>query len=238
MSTITFGIITDGNNPDYLKAVIESIHRKWAEDTNFRSGDRIVVVGGKSNVDASALWIPFDESIKPGWITKKKNIIAEHAKTDVLCLMHDYVALSKGWRTGFEQFELENHNWLTCTNEILNEDGKRYRDWAVIFNDAWMNPPIDDKKPPENVAGCLLQYTNNTMGRWQYYSGAYYVVQRHITTILPLDEDRVQGGGEDVQWCRKLYRYYGQSAFTFNKYSRTHFLKQKARAPWEAFSPI
>lgn len=231
--SFTFGVITDGRNPERLKKVIDSI---LPEADLY---DDIIVIGGKEKPKMGVTWVPFDESIKNSWITKKKNLIAELARTEYLCLMHDYVALQKGWRDGYKEFTDLNGPWLSCTNVILNMDGKRFRDWAAIYNDAWMEPPIDDQKPPHNtVGGHLLHYNNQSMGRWQYYSGAYFCAMRHLMLGIPLDESRVWGTGEDVQWSRKIYKAYDQRAFNFNPFSRVQFLKQKERAPWESLSPI
>jgi len=230
----TFGVITDGSNPARLEQCVGSIVRESAVE------DEIIVVGGTRQPYPSITWIPFDESIKDKWITKKKNIIAETSHYECLCIMHDYVSLMPGWRQGVNNLPYSTHgpDWLTATNKILNADNTRFRDWCVIYNDAWMNPPIDDQKPPYNINGHLLNYTNNTMGRWQYYSGAYFCVTKSILLNIPLNESRCWGQGEDVEWCRRLYREYGQEAFLFNASSTVKFLKQKDRAPWEGFSPI
>lgn len=233
----TFGVITNAATSeelDRLDECIGSILRE-AEIT-----DDIVVVGGKrAPKHKTVTWIPFDETIKANWITKKKNIIADFAKTDAICFMHDYVALMPGWREGYNKYsESDRPNWLTMTNRIVNADGRRFRDWCAIYNDAWMNPPIDDQKPPENIDGHLLQYDNNSMGRWQYYSGAYFCAHKSVMMAVPLNEERVWGQGEDVEWCRKIYKMYGQSCFSFNPDSRVKLLKQKQSAPWEAFSPL
>lgn len=225
----TFGIITDGRDPNLLDQSIASILREAKNE------DDIIVVGGKQKPKhSSVIWIPFDESIVNGWLTKKKNLIGEFSRHERICIMHDYIGLLPGWREGFDRLP----DWLTATNTILNADGKRYRDWCVIYNDAWMNPPIDDTKPPEELDGHLLDYTNNSMGRWQYYSGAYFCTTKSIIMSIPLNESRGIAQGEDVEWCRRLYQKYGQEVFKFNPYSKVQLLKQKQPAPWERYSPL
>jgi hypothetical protein len=231
----TFGIVTDGKEQNRLGMVINSIiHEK---DTF----DEIIVIGGELRPIGADVWIPFNENIKQAWITKKKNLIAEIASNDRICIMHDYVALQKGWRDGYSKFfDMTGGHWKTATNHILNKDGERFRDWCAIYNNAWMEPPIDNEKPPygESIGGHLLQYHNNKMGRWQYYSGAYFCAHKLVMLSIPLNEDRVWGTGEDVEWCRRLYKEYGQDAFNFNPHSTVQFLKPKQHAPWESFSPI
>ena len=78
----TFGIITS-NNIENLNKIIDSI-----EIQNI-SNYEIIIVGCNKIFNLTNLnklkrknctCIPFDESIYPGWITKKKNIITQNAK--------------------------------------------------------------------------------------------------------------------------------------------------------------
>jgi len=230
--TWTFGIITDGSDMPRLEQCINSAYR------NSSPGEHIIVVGGTKKPQGNVIWIPFDETIKDKWITKKKNLIAQLADSAAICFMHDYVSLEQTWRIGMDQIGWPDFTHPTCTNKILNGNGKRFRDWCVIYNDAWMNPPIDDQKPPENIDGHLLQYDNFNMGRWQYMSGAYFCATKYVMMHHPLNEERVWGQGEDVEWCRKVYATYGNNAFLFNPFSEVRFLKIKEQAPWEMFSPL
>jgi hypothetical protein len=224
----TFGIITDGKNWDRVYDILGSIQRQSVSVEH-----QIIICGGEEwwgRRTPSTLYIPFDETQKEkGWITRKKNLIAQSAHHDNLCLMHDYVRLDPKWVEGFEK---HGDDWLTCTNRIFNLDGSRFRDWCVIYNDAWMEPPIDDTPPPTG-AGRLLYYGTRGYERWQYYSGAYFCTKTQVMLDVPLDENRIWGQGEDVQWCRLLYKKYGAKAFDLNMESKVHLLKQKERAPWE-----
>jgi hypothetical protein len=233
----TFGIITNAGTTDELDRLDQCIASVIRESE--LTDDIIVIGGARAPKTKTVTWIPFNENIKPNWITRKKNIIAEVAKTDAICFMHDYVSLVPGWREGYNEFSVNDRpGWMTMTNRILNADGKRFRDWCVIYNDAWMNPPIDDQVPPENIEGHLLQYDNHNLPRWQYYSGAYFCAHKSIMMTVPLNEERVWGQGEDVEWCRRVFKFYGNNCFSFNQKSVVKLLKQKQSAPWEAFSPL
>jgi hypothetical protein len=234
----TFGIITAGNEWKRISIICDTI-RNNAED-NYYDNDQIVVVGGENiPVDMierhGIVHIPFREDVKAGWITRKKNLIAQVAYHENICMLHDYVGLEKDWQKGFEEF---GDDWLTCITPIKNQDGERFRDWCVIYNDSWMNPPIDDQSPPGSIPGRLLEYGTRGHERWQYYSGAYYCVKKEVALALPLDENRGWGQGEDVQWSRLLYQKYGREVFNLNEHSPVRFLKQKENAPWEKFVPL
>lgn len=224
----TFGIITH-DNPPHLDCVIDSIRDHGPSDS------QIVLVGGNQEHDAD-IWIPFNDLAKnndpnkTGWITKKKNLVGQVAKYENLCIMHDYISLEPGWSEGVESF---GSDWLTCMHRILNSDNARYRDWCVIFDDAWMDPRIDDAPIPRGSRGGLLDYELNTWGRWQYYSGAYFCVKRSVLAKVPMNEGRVQNGGEDVEWSRRLYEEYGQHVFSMNPDSSVKLLKHKGGSPIE-----
>jgi GT2 family glycosyltransferase len=234
----TFGIVTAGKSP-YIKDVIQSIRDYAPKD------HEIIVVGGdeyRSKISSAQdfipsngadTWIPFDETVKKGWISKKKNIIAQHASNENICLLHDYVALVGGWAQGALKF---GDDWNTCTNRILNKDGHRFRDWCIIDNDGGGGYRIDNAPLPPTAR--LLTYDHPGIPRWQYYSGAYFCVKRRVLRDVPIDEDRLWGQGEDVEWCRRVWQSYGDRSFSFNPYSVTRFLKQKERPPWEGLPPL
>jgi len=229
----TFGIITTGTEQARLLEVIRSIVEEVPEH-------QIIVVGGEKegedhealvNVVGNVFHVPFDEKKKDGWITRKKNLITGYADHDNICYLHDYVALQPGWLAGFEEFGEE---WLTCMTCVQNANGSRFRDWCVIYNDAWMKPPIDKEEPPkEHPPGMLMRYGTTGHERWQYYSGAYFCAKKSVMLEIPLDENRVWGQGEDVQWSRLAYAKYGPEVFKMNANSSVKFLKQKDPAPWE-----
>ena len=64
----TFGIITTDKTNLYVNKIIESI--KLLSIPNYE----IIVVGGNNNYSNDVIHIEFDESIKPAWITRKKNL--------------------------------------------------------------------------------------------------------------------------------------------------------------------
>jgi hypothetical protein len=73
----TFGIITVYEDKQRLSEMVENIRN--LQVPNFE----ILIVGGgdSSGIDGhDVVKIDFDESIKPRWITRKKNILVQNAK--------------------------------------------------------------------------------------------------------------------------------------------------------------
>lgn len=61
-----FAHITNGKNDDLLKLGIQSIHEAGIDDYE------ILIIGDTKIFDDEVRVIGFDESIRPGWITRKK----------------------------------------------------------------------------------------------------------------------------------------------------------------------
>ena len=115
----TFGIITSGDSQERVAEVVESIKKQ-----NIPNYEIIVVGDDGVNADSSNVTsVIFDESVKPAWITRKKNIVTERAVFDNVVYMHDYVALEKGWYEGYLEF---GDDWDICMNKIVNSSGTRF----------------------------------------------------------------------------------------------------------------
>ena len=81
----SFGIITNGDNDNYINQIIDSI-----EVQNIPNYE-IIIVGATKVSRVNTTIIPFDESVKAMWITKKKNLITLNAKYENLVFLHDYI---------------------------------------------------------------------------------------------------------------------------------------------------
>ena len=120
----TFGIITDGNNDNFIIQNIKSI-----QDNKIKHYEIIIVGNTKINASELIKIINFDETIKTNWITRKKNIIVEHAQYENIVLMHDYIMFDVNWYEGFTKF---GNDFDICVNKIFNKDGTRYRDYTLF----------------------------------------------------------------------------------------------------------
>jgi hypothetical protein len=198
-----------------LKSVLDSI----VNQDGMSKDDFEIIIVGKSTDELIAILKPyanggtrilladFDENVRPGWITRKKNIITQLASYDNICYMHDYVALCVGWYRGFVSFGGE---WDVCMNCIRTIEGKRFRDW--ILSTAWWGGPE------------FYPYDDASRTKEMYISGTYWCAKKKFMTENPLDERRCWGQGEDVEWsfrCRDKWNY------KMNKKSSVRFLKEK-----------
>lgn len=198
----SFGIITGGFNDHMLSIVVDSIRH-----LNIPNYEIIIV--GNTNVKAD-INIPFDESSKPMWITKKKNIITNSAKYNNIVYLHDYIIFESNWYNGFKQF---GDDFDVCMNIIENFDGSRFRDWCI-----W------DPSRLGNPGPGLIPYSVSDLSKFMYISGSYWVAKKNIMLEFPLNESLIWGQGEDVIWSKQVSSKYN---FTMNINSKVRLLKQK-----------
>ena len=74
----SYGSITNGDNDNYINQIIDSI-----EIQNIPKYE-IIIVGNTTVSRINTTIVPFDESVKSMWITKKKNLITLNAKYENL----------------------------------------------------------------------------------------------------------------------------------------------------------
>jgi len=202
----TFGIITSQGSQQFLKEIVDSI-RIQAIPTY-----EIIIVGGSVSIEGCKR-VSFDETVKSGWITKKKNIIFREAAYENIVVMHDYVCLCEGWYEGFLR---HGDSFQLCINPIQTVDGRRFRDY-VLFN-QFLHPRFSNKT--------LLPYdckVSPKVSRIMYVSGTYYVVKKELALKYPLREELAHNQGEDVIFCQDIDRLDIQC----NRHSSVRLLKQK-----------
>lgn len=181
----SFCITTDYSDINRLNEVMESIH-----DLNIPFYE-INVIGGKDSYDDGhyVSYIYFNENVKSGWITRKKNILANYSKYDNLVYLHDYYVFDSDWYKSFKDF---GDDWDICSNQQLLITGKRhFTDWVT-----W-----DDPVFPRYTA---LPYDEWSRTKHMYVSGGYFLVKKHVAMNNPFNEDLTHGQAEDVEWSLRV----------------------------------
>jgi len=201
----TFGITTDYRNSAGLEEVVNSILALQIPNCE------ILIIGGTQVPDEGCVrHIYFDENQKPSWITRKKNILVEEASNENVVLLHDYFVFYKSWYDEFLKF---GNDWEICSNSQYLINGKRhFTDWVT-----W-----DDPQYPRYTA---LPYDEWSRTAFQYVSGGYYIVKKHVALEEPLNEQMGWGSGEDVEWSLRVRAKYlmkcnGASIVRHNKTHR------------------
>ena len=216
--SICFAFITDGNSDNFLEQGIESVLKQSLPDCE------IMVVGNTCLKHPKVTFIPFDESLRRSWITRKKNLVAEASQKEVLVIMHDYFALTEEW-THQKVQNLLDASWDVAVTSILNPDGSRYRDWLLWpFSHRFLRTPF------VYTLGNLLPYRVNDLTDFMYINGSLMIVRRKYLLDNPLDESRGWGEGEDVEWSIRLrdrwnLKFFSSLAISCLKQKDTAFRK-------------
>lgn len=208
----SFGIVA-GNDCTLLKSVIESIRNEVKGFENYE----ILIAGDQNKIlDFAAedvILIGFNESIKPGWITRKKNLIAQQSKFDKISMHHDYISLMSGWYQNFKKF---GDDWDVAMTRVENIDGTRFRDWL-----SWQDGQGD--KIVE-----FLRYDDQTQTNKMYVSGSYFCVKKNFMIKHPFNENLSWGQGEDVEWSKSVREKWN---YRMNFHSKVKTLKMKHKWP-------
>lgn len=174
----TFGVITNGERDDWLEEIFQSIRVQKIPQYE-------IIVCGKyrDRKEKNFTYIEFNERADLGWITKKKNLIAEKAKYENLCIIHDRLVFDKDWYKGMRKygnaFEL-----LGCIQRD-RDTGVQAGDWLT-----WGGPAKEKFKISR------LNYTD-----WDYYvylSGQLVIIKKSIWKQVMWNESHYWNKGEDA----------------------------------------
>lgn len=204
----TFGIVTGFEDVQRLNEIFESI--RSLSIPNYE----ILLIGGGGdgliNDSPDVRIIDFDETEKPLWITRKKNILAQEAKYENIVLMHDYHIFDNGW---YKNFQIFGTDWDICScPQYLITGARNPMDWSL-----W------DK--PGHGRAWSLDYNDWSQTQYMYISGGFFIVKKHVMLEEPLNELLGWNEEEDVEWSLRVRNKYvmkcnGKSIVRHNKWHR------------------
>lgn len=211
----TFGIVTGFEDTNRLEEIFKSIRC-----LSIPQYEILLIGGGGSGLfgdHGDVRTIDFDETIKPRWITRKKNILAAEAKYENIVLMHDYHVFEKDW---YKNFQIFGTDWDICScPQYLITGARNPMDWSL-----W------DK--PGHGRAWSLDYNDWTQTQYMYISGGFFIVKKHVLLEEPLNEELVWNEEEDVEWSMRVRNKYvmkcnGKSIVRHNKWHRHAGPEQK-----------
>lgn len=216
----TFGIVSEGQAAaERVSKIVQSIiDLKIPKDSY-----EIIIIGGEYKLEYSMInHIRFDESIRGGWITRKKNMITENASFDNIVYMHDYFIFMPGWYESFLEF---GEDFKVCMNRILDKDGNRYRDWCLWPSTIYYLGVPEDIRTEVFFSSSkfLLPYDVTDLSKFMYISGAYWVAKKSVMEEFPLDEELGWAQGEDVKWSEQVREKY---TFSINSKSSVKIIEK------------
>lgn len=200
----SFIICTDGTtNPEYHQAIIESIKKQCIPNYEVL----FITENFSYNLEQDNVTTIYVSTPKEKHITFKKNRAAKFCKYDNLCILHDYITLADNW---YKSFDIFGYDWNVCACKNINKDGTRTWDWCT-----WNHPEYRHNNVDYNLEAT----------EYHYVPGTSFCVKRDYFLKHPLDERRVWGEGEDIEWSHRICKYDWK--YKINLYTNFNFLKQK-----------
>ena len=168
----TFGIVTGGGADFFVKNLIASIRSEQVPEYE------IIIIGDSMAFGYDITVVPFDETVKKGWFTRKKNLIAQMAKYENIVILHDYLKLQTGWYKGYLKY---GNDFNICVNPLLNKQNERCNDFLLFFPIDGLSHSI--KLLPYEFKPTIIQ------SKLIYAAGSYYVIKKSIALKYPYNED-------------------------------------------------
>lgn len=181
----TFGMATNGARKDFIQRSIHSIRA-------LRIPNYEIIICGlyEGEISKDIRYIKFTQRDGKGWITKKKNIIAQNAKYTNLCIFHDRIIFNKDWYKGMKKYG-NNFEVLACVQKLGN--GTRVGDW-VSSNEQFKKGKV--YKIDE------LDYRD-----WDelvYIGGMLCIIKKYVWEKIPWNETYFWRQGEDIEYSHRL----------------------------------
>lgn len=185
----TFGVITNGKREGWMERILKSIRAQ-----SIPQYETIVCGTYYSRNESDFRYIPFNARDEKGWISKKKNLIAENARFNNLCIMHDRLLLDSGWFAGMKKY---GNIFEAITCQQISANGNRAGDWLTT------NGSYDEKTAHfQQYRIELLNYRDWDF--WAYLGGQLTIIKKHVWAAVPWNETLYWNGGEDVDLSLRL----------------------------------
>lgn len=191
LESFGFGVITDGKRPDPVNLFVDSVMAMEGFDP---AHHEILVCGpdqALDNLGARAGSVTFirqpDHMADQGWITRKKNLIAQATRAETLLIAHDRYRMPTDFLAQMAAFG-GDFSALVCRQML--PDGERFPDWVTTSSFWKWNQPA------------LLDYGDYSPQI--YINGGLMVVKTAVMRRHLLNELLLWSQGEDVEWTRRL----------------------------------
>lgn len=179
----SFGIITNGQRPEKLGKLIESIEHQQLAHGRFE----ILIAGSVRDLQESEQMslFPMDDAAAEGRLGAMRNVLAQNAHFNKFVSLDDDFLLHPGWAEAVDQLQ---EDFDVATGIILNPDLSRYCDWVNIIEDY-----------------TFLRAYHETFDKCQYVTGGYGIYKDFVLLEHSWNAELGFYQGEDVSFSRRLF---------------------------------
>lgn len=217
----TFGIITNGRRNEAMERIIRSIHSQQVPNYE------IIVCGTYfDRKEKDFTYIHFTEHDDRGWLTRKKNIVAQAAKYENIIIIHDRMLPDEEWFKGMKHWG-NYFDALSCVT-LFKAFGKYLRafDWmahdpktikAPVVHNPFLRAASSKDVPRPEMA---LHYDD-----WDprvAMCGSMAILKKSLWEVVPWDEKLFWVNYEDVNISHRITASGG--VIRFNPYSKMETL--------------
>lgn len=218
----TFGLVTNGDRDVWVLDFVQSVISQGIPHYEIIICGKIdTLIHNEALADLAAgnilKFIDFNLMEERGWITKKKNLIAEAAKFANMAIFHDRYELDKSWFLGMKKYG-NNFEVLSCVN--VTKEGERSEDWsrypdnilATTLDRGWL--ARESKIIPSFPI--LMDYRD-----WDenvFIPGGMIIIKKYVWRKVKWDERLYWNEQEDV-WLSHMQCFFGIIS-RFNIHSR------------------
>ena len=205
LRTWTFAVCFGGDLA-HLKCLVESIRRQATDD------DEILIVADEdAEVPASLGAKVIRVDAHSNALAVKKHRLVAEARGDFLCILHDYLELSDGWREGFESL---GALWDVASSPTLDPSrrNRRIADWMTLDHPIWGHG--------------LIPYDIRSETDYMFLSGMYMCLRVEFLreNNFNFDPTLDRGVPEDQVFARLIRE---GARWEFNVRSRVYSQKRK-----------
>lgn len=183
---ISFCIITDGKEPEKLRAQMDSI--RALEVPRFE----IVVAGNVWTECGADVVVPMPVAAKQGRLGAMRNGACTCASGEILTVTDDDMVFHPDWFSGLQEYGW-NFDVLSC--RVLNPDGSRYWDWK--WHRDGLNGLLDYSETCADVS----------------LTGGLTIMKDYVFRRVQWDDRLGFNQAEDVDFTRKVKKAMFKIAF-------------------------
>ena len=189
---ISYCLISNGQKPEKLKMVVNSIHNTMANTgTSYE-----INIAGKSDLQ-NVNFISAHYEAENGYLGRLRNIAASNSKYNNLVFLDDDILLSNNFYESLKSYS-KSYPWDILGVKLLLPDGGRCWDRATVNPHTMID--YDEKEPPGMI----------------YQTGGFWIIRKSVWINHKWSETLKFYEAEDVEYSKRLFLNGYRIAFDKN----------------------
>ena len=198
----TFGILTSGASAQAAEMASAILSLDLPNVEVIFCGPRPAGVPNDPRVSA----IDLDEPEPRGWITRKKNLIADRARFDNLCLLHDRYVITPDWADALSTYG-PCYSFLTFPQVyyagVDNQFPQRYPDYQLLAQDRGIQGALATSVYD---ADRVFHPDYDDFSETAFCCGGLYLARRSLWNLVRQDEALFHCEWEDISFGLECQR--------------------------------